>query len=190
MSSFGVVEVDPLIQIGLQGFDSFVELLAECDLIKLLQDCFVEAFANPVGLGRFNLGLGVVNVVDCQEELVVVFVDPAAVFGSAVGQNAQHRKVVFLMERQHPIVEQISRSYRRFGGVELGMCHLAIGVHIGLLIDPPDTLESANIERVLRAQIARVRGLNLATGFIVQLLLLKGLNLSFGALLHGSGVKC
>ena len=70
MSSFGVVEVDPLIQIGLQGFDSFVELLAECDLIKLLQDCFVEAFANPVGLGRFNLGLGVVNVVDCQEELV------------------------------------------------------------------------------------------------------------------------
>ena len=52
MSSFGVVEVDPLIQIGLQGFDSFVELLAECDLIKLLQDCFVEAFANPVGLGR------------------------------------------------------------------------------------------------------------------------------------------
>ena len=50
----------------LQGFDSFVELLAECDLIKLLQDCFVEAFANPVGWG--DLGLGVVNVVDCQEE--------------------------------------------------------------------------------------------------------------------------
>ena len=68
MSSFGVVEVDPLIQIGLQGFDSFVELLAECDLIKLLQDCFVEAFANPVGLGRFNLGLGVVNVGSIQAE--------------------------------------------------------------------------------------------------------------------------
>ena len=46
----------------------------------------------PLVWGRFNLGLGVVNVVDCQEELVVVFVDPAAVFGSAVGQNAQHRE--------------------------------------------------------------------------------------------------
>ena len=65
MSSFGVVEVDPLIQIGLQGFDSFVELLAECDLIKLLQDCFVEAFANPVGLGRFNRKRPVVTLPGC-----------------------------------------------------------------------------------------------------------------------------
>jgi hypothetical protein len=47
----------------------------------------------------------------------------------------QHRQVVFVMERQHPIVQQVSRRDRRFGGVELGMCHLAIGIR--------DTIEAS-----------------------------------------------
>jgi len=100
MSSFGVVEVDPFIQISLQSLDGFVELFAECNLVKLLQDRFVEPLANTISLGRFHLGFGMVDIIDCQEELVVMLVDTAAIFRAAIGQNAQHRQVVFLIEWQ------------------------------------------------------------------------------------------
>ncbi len=62
MSSFSVVEIDPFIQIGLQGLDGFVELFAECNLVKLLQDRLVEPLADAVGLGRFHLGFGMVDI--------------------------------------------------------------------------------------------------------------------------------
>ena len=38
----------------------------------------MEPLADAVGLRRFHLGFGVVDIVDCQEELVIVFVDAAA----------------------------------------------------------------------------------------------------------------
>jgi len=50
MSSFSVVEVDPFIQIGLQGLNGFVKLFAECNLVKFLQDRLVETLADAVGL--------------------------------------------------------------------------------------------------------------------------------------------
>ena len=49
------------------------------------------------------------------------------------------------MERQHPVIEQIRGSDRGFGRIELGMGDLAIGVDIGLLVDPPDALQRANM---------------------------------------------
>lgn len=118
-----------------------------------------------------------INVVDGQEELEVVFVNAPAILRPAIRHNAQHRQIVFLVEWQYPIVQQISRRDRGLGGVQLGMCHLGIGVDIGLLINPPDALQCADIERVLRPQIARVCGLNLAAGLIVVLFLLKRLHL-------------
>ena len=56
---------------------------------------------------------------------------------------------MFVMERQHPVIQQIGSGDWRFGGVELGVGHLAIGVDVGLLIDPPNTLQRTDVERVL-----------------------------------------
>ncbi len=51
VGAFIVVVIDPLVQINLQLLDTFVDLLAECHLIELLQDGLVEPFADAVGLG-------------------------------------------------------------------------------------------------------------------------------------------
>ncbi len=51
MGAFIVVVIDPLVQIDLQLLDGLIDLFAECDLIKLLQDGLVESFADAVGLG-------------------------------------------------------------------------------------------------------------------------------------------
>jgi hypothetical protein len=50
MSAFIVVVIDPLVQIDLQLLDGFMELPAECHLIKLLQDSLVEPLTDAVGL--------------------------------------------------------------------------------------------------------------------------------------------
>ena len=180
MRALVVVVMQPFIQIGLQRVDAVIELLAERDLVELLQDRLVEPLADAVGLGRLHLSLCVIDVVDRQEELEVVFVNAATIFGAAIRHDPQHRQVVFFVEWQHPVVEQVGRGDRRLGGVEFGMGHLAIGVHVGLLVDPANALEGADIERVLAAQITRMSGLNLAAGLIVQLLLFKRLNLGLG----------
>ena len=91
------------------------------------------------------------DVVDRQEELEVMLVHAPAIFSTPVGHDPQHRQVVFLMERQHAVIEQISRSDRCLGGVELGMRHLGIS----LLIDPPNALDRADVEGVMRSKIAR-----------------------------------
>ena len=51
MCALKVVVMQPFIQIGLKRVDAVVELLAERDLIKLLQDRLVEPLADAVGLG-------------------------------------------------------------------------------------------------------------------------------------------
>ena len=51
MRAFIVVVIDPFIQIILQLLDGLVDLLSECYLVELLQDGFVEPFADAVGLG-------------------------------------------------------------------------------------------------------------------------------------------
>ena len=50
MRALLVIVMQPFIQIGLQRVDAVVKFLAECDLIKLLQDRLVESLANTVGL--------------------------------------------------------------------------------------------------------------------------------------------
>ena len=76
-----------------------------------------------------------VDIVDRQEELEVVFVDAPAIFSAAICQDAQHRQIMLFIERQYPVVEQVSRRNGRLGRVQLGVGDLAIGVDIGLLVD-------------------------------------------------------
>ena len=67
----------------------------------------MKAFTNAVGLRVFDLGFGVVDIVDGQEQLIVVFVRPAAELRASIRQDAQHRQAVFFIERQDLIIEQI-----------------------------------------------------------------------------------
>lgn len=55
-----------------------------------------------------------------------------------------------------------------------------IGVDVGLLIDASDALQSANVEDVLRAQIALMCRLDLAASLLIVFLLFKRLDLGFG----------
>ena len=79
MGAFIVVELKPLIKILLQLVNGPVEVFAESDLIKLLQDRLVEALTDAICLRMPRLCSGVINIVDCEEQLVVVFVGPAAI---------------------------------------------------------------------------------------------------------------
>ena len=50
MCSFIIVVLQPYVQIGLQLFNVAIELLAERNLVELLQDRLVEALADCIGL--------------------------------------------------------------------------------------------------------------------------------------------
>jgi len=65
-----------------------IYLLAESDLVELLQDGFMEAFADAVGLGPAGLGARVVDILDGQVKLVLVVLAGAAVFSAAISQHA------------------------------------------------------------------------------------------------------
>ena len=101
MRALGVVGMKPFVEISLKLLDGFVKLLAECDLIKLLQNCLMEELADAVGLRRLHFGLRVIDVVDGQEQLAIVLVDPTAKFSTAIGHDAQHWKFMLVVKRQH-----------------------------------------------------------------------------------------
>jgi hypothetical protein len=140
----------------------------------------VEALADAVRLRRFRLGPGVIDVVDRQVQLIIVLLRPAAVFRTAIGQNPQQRQLVLLDQRQDPIVQEIRCRDRRFRRVQLGTGHLGVGVDEGLLVDPADAFQRADVVGVLRAKIAGMMGLDFAAGLAVLLALLQGRNLGLG----------
>ena len=55
---------------------------------------------------------------------------------------------------------------RSFVGVELAGGRLAVRIDERLLVDPPDTLDSADVVGVLRAQIAGMLGFYLSLGLL------------------------
>jgi len=62
-------------------------------------------------------------------------------------------------EGDHAVVQKIGRRDRRLAIIELGASNLGVGVDKGLLVDTPDPLQIANIERVLGAAVARMLAL-------------------------------
>ena len=85
MRALVVVVGDPIIQIGLQLFDAAIYLAPERDLVELLQNRFAEALADAVGLRMADLGLCVLNVVQCEIELIIM--------GVGLPQNSVPRSV-------------------------------------------------------------------------------------------------
>lgn len=57
------------------------------------------------------------------------------------------------------------------------MSRFGVGIDISLLVHPPDALESADVESVLWTEIARMSGLYLTTGLIIEFLTFQRLDL-------------
>ena len=110
------------------------------------------------------------NVIQCDVELVVMLVGSTTIFRPSISENTQHRKFMFLIKRQHTIIEHISGRNRCFSRVKLRVSDLGVGIHKGLLIDTTDALKGAHVIRVLRAKVNRVLRFDLTTGFIVVFL--------------------
>ena len=125
----GLVELaHPEVEVGLEVLDRPVELLAESDAIELVEHGLVEALDDAVGLRALGLGSGVVDVLDREIELVFVAVVGSAIFGPPVGQHALQGNVVLLVERDHPVVEEIGGDQGRLSIVKLGEADLGVGV--------------------------------------------------------------
>src|SRR4029453_17138434 len=73
----------------------------------------------------------------------------ATELGTTVGQHPRQPDTVLVIERHHPVVEDLGRGDRRLTIIELGEGDLGIGVDEGLLVDPSHPLQCADIEGVL-----------------------------------------
>src|SRR5437660_12572672 len=163
-----VVVDEPGIEIGLQFLDRAIDLFTERHPIELVEQRAMEALADAVGLWALGLGAAVIDVLDRQVELVLVAF-PAAELGAAIGQHPAQPDAVLIVERHHPIVEDLGGGDWRLAVIELGEGHLGVGIDKGLLINPPDALQRAHVEGVLRTAIARALALELAMRFLSAL---------------------
>lgn len=62
----------------------------------------------------------------------------AAIFGAPIREDPQERKIVFLEEGEHTVVQKIGNDKRILSVVKLGHRHFGIRIHEGLLVDPAD----------------------------------------------------
>jgi hypothetical protein len=58
MHPFGVVVLQPSVQVGLQLFKRMIQFIPECNLVKLMQDSFVEKLTDAVDLRMPRFGSG------------------------------------------------------------------------------------------------------------------------------------
>src|SRR6185312_6787094 len=96
MRSTIVVFDEPGVEVGLQLVDGVINLLAEGDPVKLVQDSAMEAFADAIRLRALGLGAAVIDVLDREIELVFMALG-AAKLGAAIGQHARQADVVLVI---------------------------------------------------------------------------------------------
>jgi len=84
---FGAMTFGSCIKVRLEAGDQVVNLLAEDDATELVEHGLVQPFDDSVGLRRFGLGSGMVDVFQGQIQLVFVMLGVAAVFRAAVRQH-------------------------------------------------------------------------------------------------------
>jgi hypothetical protein len=78
----------PLVYIRLQLFQGLIQLLSEEQAVALVLHGLMQPLTDAVGLGMVGLGLGVVNILNGQVELVGVVLWLATVLRPSVGQDA------------------------------------------------------------------------------------------------------
>lgn len=69
---------------------------------------------------------------------------------------------------------------RCLGGIQLGRSPLGVGIDEGLLVNPANALENADVEGVLAAQVTRMGRYDFAVSHIVFLPPLQRLHLRLG----------
>ena len=121
-----VVLGDPRIKVGLQLVDRAVDLFAERHAVELIQDGAMEALADSICLRALGLGAAVVDVLDCEIELVFMALG-AAKLSAAIGQHPRQSDAVLVVERHHPVVEDLGGGDRglaivQFRKGDLGIC--------------------------------------------------------------------
>src|SRR5205085_5247275 len=136
-------------------------------------DSAMEALADSVRLWALGLGAAVIDVLDGEVELGSVALG-AAKLGAASGHHARYPDVVFVVERHHPVIEDLGRGDRGLAIIQLGEGYIGIGVDEGVLIDPPHALQGADIKGVLRPARAGALAVELAERLLVGLGLLEG----------------
>src|SRR4051794_14310966 len=80
-----VVDYHPGINISLQHLDAVVEFLAEGNPVELVEQRLMEPLADTVSLRAARLSPGVVDILHCEVELILVPVVGAAILGTAIG---------------------------------------------------------------------------------------------------------
>jgi hypothetical protein len=77
----------PGVDVALQLLQARIQPLPERYAVELVLHRAMETFADAIGLRRPRLGLGMVDILNRQVELILVVFPLAAVLGSAAGQN-------------------------------------------------------------------------------------------------------
>ena len=86
--------------------DRAIDLLAERDPVELVEHGAMEALADTVGSRALGLGTAVIDGRDREVELVFVAL-AAAELGAAIGEHARQPDAVLVIERHHPVVEDL-----------------------------------------------------------------------------------
>ena len=67
----------------------------------------MEALTDAIGQGMLRFGFGVINIIDCQIQLVSIAVVATAILGSTIGNHMQQSPCVLFEEWQHLIIKQL-----------------------------------------------------------------------------------
>ena len=76
-------------------------------------------------------------------------INTSAIPSASVSKNTQHRQLLLLKVWQYFIVKHVGCCDGCFRCVELGKCHLAVGINKGLLVDTANSFKVTHIKRVL-----------------------------------------
>ena len=87
--SLFIVLLDPHIQVLVEFFQGGVHFFTEDHAVEFILHGAMKTFADTVGLRTTHLGLGMVNILDDQEQFVLVILRLADILGAAIGQHAK-----------------------------------------------------------------------------------------------------
>lgn len=167
-----VVLSEPSVQIGLEGDQIGVNLLPQGNPRELIAHGLGKPLHDSVGLGTLDLGAGMIDIFHRHIQLILMGVRTGAILRAPIWQNPAQRDFMGLKERADLVIEQLGGCQRRLVVIELGQAHLGVGINEGLLVNPPDALQRADVERILGPTLAWTFTLELPRGFFLPLRLL------------------
>lgn len=87
-----------------------INFAMECNLVKLLQDCFMQPLIYTIDLWMTDFSFGMLDVIQRQIELVIVRFRSATVFCTALSEHSNQSHFLLGEERQYPVIQQLCCS--------------------------------------------------------------------------------